>query len=49
MRLERAETFLAKLTEKRMPGIDDRAALIKGLHEEYQQASWAGRGCTKCM
>jgi hypothetical protein len=38
LKLERARTFLAKLTEKRMPGIEAVATLVK-----------AGLSCKNCM
>jgi hypothetical protein len=43
-KLERAAKFLAKSTERRMPGSNEIAALVKDLDEQYHQASWDARG-----
>ncbi|KAI4653603.1 hypothetical protein J4E93_001369 [Alternaria ventricosa] len=39
----RARLFLAKLTEKRMPGVDEISTLVRELDEQYYVASWDAR------
>lgn len=39
-KLGRARSFLAKLTEKRMAGVDEISTLVRELDEQYYMASW---------
>jgi hypothetical protein len=43
LKLERAAVFLAQLTEKQMPGVEDIAVLVKELNEQYHVATWDAR------
>ncbi|KAH6878218.1 hypothetical protein BKA58DRAFT_90911 [Alternaria rosae] len=42
-KLGRARSFLAKLTEKRMPGVDEISTIVRELDEQYYMASWDAR------
>lgn len=42
-KLERARTFLAKLIEKRMRGVDEISTLVRELNEQYHVACWDAR------
>jgi hypothetical protein len=43
LKLERANTFLTKLHQRHLPGIEEITALVKGLEAEYTTASWDTR------
>jgi hypothetical protein len=43
LKLERANTFLTKLRQRHLPGIEEITALVKGLEAEYTTASWDTR------
>jgi hypothetical protein len=43
LKLERANTFFAKLQQRDLPGVEEIAALVKELEEEYVTASWNTR------
>jgi len=43
LKLERAKTFVAKLQQRDIPGVEEVAALVKELEAEYATASWNTR------